>query len=312
MTKDTTPIGLWIIIALFVIGGLYGPYGWYFEDDAATLSILTLLFGWLFSFGLFKRLNFVRILTIIIVFIPIPLDIVWLSVVNNPFMEKEVFLYNAVPKIFSLLLSLWMIFYLTMPSIKTLFGKATNQTSDYNRPYFFIGSAILISCFVYFILSGHFARVLVPAILGNAKPPSERIGENISYKERSFKAGEKAEFSFKKPLAVLSPNSNICIRTNLRIKMPQSMSYKNGEDALYKLSVFKAEVTTSEGKKYQLSPENYDEYQKEGHFSDNFVMTACADLEIPPNTDHPRDIAHISITAQRNFTAYNISWSTEK
>lgn len=164
-TQQKTPIGLWIIIGLNMLSALYGPYAWYFKNEDIVFSFGIFLLGLIFALGLFMRLNFFRVIGIITYFLTIPMDIVWMSAVINPMLTQEDFLYGVLPKALGTLLSLWMIFYLTMPKIKILFGRETAQTSNYKRPYFFLGMGIFILLLCFFARSGDFARILVPMML---------------------------------------------------------------------------------------------------------------------------------------------------
>lgn len=160
MKDKDTPMGLWIIIGLSALSALHGPYIWYFENEPAVVGFGGLLLGLLIGLGLYKRLNFVRIMFIILTFLALIPDLIWMSVVTNPLLTREDFLYGVLPKIFGILLGLCLIFYLTMPKIKILFGRETHQTSNYNRPYFFVGMSLFIVLLYCFGRSGLWAKLL--------------------------------------------------------------------------------------------------------------------------------------------------------
>lgn len=164
-TQQKIPIGLWIIIGLNMLSALYGPYGWYFNNEDPVFGFGSFLLGLIFALGLFMRLNFFRVIGIITYFLTVSVDIFWMSVVINPMLTQEDFLYGVLPKFLGTFLNVWMIFYLTMPKIKILFGRETYKTSNYKRPYFFLGMGIFILLLCFFARSGDLARILVPMML---------------------------------------------------------------------------------------------------------------------------------------------------
>ena len=330
-TQQKIPIGLWIIIGLNMLGALYGPYGWYFNNEDPVFGFGSFLLGLIFALGLFMRLNFFRVVGIITYFLTISVDIFWMSAVINPMLTQEDFLYGVLPKFLGTFFSVWIIFYLTMPKTKALFGKKTTKTENYKRPYFFLGMGIFIFGLFYFIHSGHFLKLL--ASRSGLDKNTETV--YIFEEERSYKKGEPIHFKFEDPLPVIGLTSSICFITDFvslkeleKKKTERQEEYESflssdnvDYDALHK-SIHKAFFTgtaaDSKGKVFDFR-HNVNTLENNDRFPDKGYIAECAEIYFDDNdlekktignVKRPRDIKEISLTAQNDFTALYAFWKT--
>ncbi len=333
MEQEKTPIGLWVIIGSLILGGLYGLYDWYYEITyQLPLVVLGILFlCLLIALGLYKKHNFARIIVIILTFLMLVPDIIWLGLVTNPFLTTEDFFYGVLPKTLGIVFNVWIIFYLTMPKTKTLFGSKTSRTSNYRRPYFFLGMSVFIFILYHHIHSGHFFELL--ASRSGLDKNTETV--YIFEEERSYKKGEPIHFKFEDPLPVIGLTSSICFITDFvslkeleKKKTDRQEEYESflssdnvDYDALHK-SIHKAFFTgtaaDSKGEVFDFR-HNVNTLENNDRFPDKGYIAECAEIYFDDNdlekktignVKRPRDIKEISLTAQNDFTALYAFWKT--
>ncbi len=333
MEQEKTPIGLLFIIGTLILAGLYTPYALYFEVNyqLPIVALCSLFLCLLIALGLYKRRNFVRIILIALTFLLLLPDIVWLGLVTNPFLTTEDLLYGVLPKVLGILFNVWVIFYLTSPKIKTLFGKETSQTSNYKRPYFFLGMGIFICGLFYHIHSGHFLKLLT--LKSGLDKNTETV--YILEEKQTYKKGEPINFTFEDPLPVIGLTSDICFITDfvslkelekkqkereqlyLRIDTSEDLGFDAFHKSIHK-EFFSGTLIDSNDERFDFRP-NVNTLETNDRFRDKGIIAECAEIYFDDyNLDkktistikRPKDVKEISLTAQNDFTAYYAYWKT--
>ncbi len=161
-----TPIGLWLVIGVMLAWAAFNIYEFMTGRQPSQMTLaLYVTTAIVLAYGLFERLNFVRVTSICILLVTFviqlfPVIIFSKVLIDNPMANNDVTL-RLIFKSFMLAVNFGLLDYLTSPDTRIYFKQEVTITDRARRPLFYFGMMGLTASIIALILTGWAHTLLV-------------------------------------------------------------------------------------------------------------------------------------------------------
>ena len=333
-TNNKTPKRLWLIIIIFILPSFAAVYDLIYGNEVSVFpSIIVLSTSALVSLGLYFRINVVRAIAVLLIYISTIATLIMSSLTLNIAMEVPTLEWAPIGILTSLIIALFIhlgiISYLTADSTKTLFGRNVNIFDKWSRRFVFSSIALMVVGTGTLVASGNFARIFTTVLFTHVINSDDDTKTYISKKERTFKKGEKVIYSPSTPLPVLGTDTSICFflgtfSEDEADKITNEI-FKHGGNSNKK--IFDGYVISSDEKNVPLTsvpsvgsgPSTFNSKTKDVTYCSQVIFDgASCCVGIMPRNERvkkvhiPDNIKTISFVVLDEFKALSVYWRTSK
>jgi len=332
--NNKTPKRLWLIIIIFILPSFAGVYDLIHGNEAnLLLSFIVFSMSVLVSLGLYFRINTVRAIAVLLIYVSTVVSLIMSSLTLNIAMEVPTLEWAPfgilASLIIVLLVHLWVISYLSAVSTKTLFGRSVNIFDKWSRGFLFSSIALMLVGAGILVASGNFARIFTTVLFTHVINSDDDTKIYISKNERIFKKGEKVTYSPSTPLPVLGTDTSICFFLGTfsedEANKITNEIFKQGVKSNKK--VFDGYVLSLGDKKFRLSSvpsvgnelSTFNGETEDVRYCSQVIFdgdSCCVGImprqERVKKVQIPDNVKNISFTVLDEFKALSVYWQTSK